>query len=202
MTKRLDYKTTKEYFLTIKVEDNAPEGRRRSVTVSFAIEVTFHSSNTEDLEVKKEIELIFPDMDYDTVILGKESNFIAALSNILSSKHPGVYFVHFKLRKGSVIAAFDMITTQSNVTNVLDQLVAEVTSTKGLTVTFNGQNFTTNKMQVDNEIYNAASHKESEDSAMVSRGLKRKNKLNMRSVSPPVSPTSFQKTFYGLGLFF
>ena len=167
MARSLDYKIAKEFSLAIKIEDNAVVGQRRSVTVTFDVKVTFESSNTVDPEVKREIELTFPDADYDAVVLGNEANFIAALAARLSSSYRAAIFVHFVLRKGSVIATFDMIMQQSNVSSLLNQLANEVESTTGLIVTYNGQDYATNKMKVDSKIYKAASDEDDDNLALV-----------------------------------
>ena len=153
LVKKLDYIKTRDYDLGVNIEDNAPSDQRRSLTVTFHVDVTFQPRNILDPEVKKVIELTFPDVDYDTVILGNEASFIDALKDTLVEKSPGVIFVHFELRKGSVIATFDMITPSSNVTNAVDQLASQVTSNGGLTVSFNGEVYTSNKMKADDEIY-------------------------------------------------
>ena len=153
LVKKLDYIKTRDYDLGVKIEDNAPSDQRRSLTVTFHVDVTFQPRNILDPEVKKVIELTFPDVDYDTAILGNEASFIDALEDTLVEKSPGVIFVHFELRKGSVIATFDMITPSSNVTNAVNQLASQVTSSGGLTVSFNGEVYTSNKMKADDEIY-------------------------------------------------
>ena len=165
--KKLEYIVTRDYDLGVKIEDNASSDQRRSLIVTFHVDVTFHPRNTQDPEVKKVIELTFPDVDYATVILGNETGFIAVLKDKLVSNHPGVIFVHFELREGSVIATFDMITSSSNVTNVVNQLANEITSNGGLTVNFNGETYTSNKMKVDDETYEASSEQD-DDSIVVS----------------------------------
>ena len=157
LVKKLDYIKTRDYDLGVKIEDNALSGQRRSLTVTFHIDVTFHSRNTLDPEVKKVIELTFPNVDYDAVIVGNEANFIAALKDTLIRNSPWVIFVHFELRKGSLIATFDMITSSSNVTNDVNQLANQVTSSEGLAVSFNGEVFTSSKMKADDKIYEADS---------------------------------------------
>lgn len=153
MEKTLDYLTTKTYVVTIKVEDNAPVGQRRSVNATFIIEVAFVPIDTDDPEVKTELELTFADVDYDTVVAGNENDFIAALNATLSSENPGVTFVHFELRKGSVIATFDMITQQTKTVDVLNQIAQEVNSEQGLILNFKGNNLTSNSIKVENNTY-------------------------------------------------
>lgn len=157
LVKKLDYIITRDYDLGVKIEDNAPSDQRRSLTVTFHVDVTFHPRNTLDPEVKKVIELTFPDVDYDTVILGNEASFIDALKDTLVRKNPGVIFVHFELRKGSVISTFDMIASSSNVTNAVNQLASQVTSSEGLVVSFNGEVYTSNKMKADDKLYESVS---------------------------------------------
>ena len=158
----MDYIITRDYDLGIKVEDNAPSDQRRSLIAIFHVDVIFHPRNTQDPEVKKVIELTFPDVDYDSVILGNEANFIGVLKQKLESNYPGVVFVHFELRKGSVIATFDMITSSSNVTSAENQLANQVTSGEGLAVSFNGEVYTSNKMKADDKIYQADSEDDDE----------------------------------------
>ena len=167
--KKLDYIIARDYDLGVKIEDNAPSDQRRSLMVTVHVDVTFHPRNTQDPEVKKVIELTFPDVNYDTVILGNEASFITALNNTLVSDHPGVIFVHFELRKGSVIATFDMITSSSNVTNVVNQLANQVTSNQGLMVSFNGEAYSSNKMKADDETYQAGSDQDDDNSIVVSK---------------------------------
>ena len=182
LIKKLDYINTRDYDLGVKIEDNAPSDQRRSLTVTVHVDVVFHPRDTQDPEVKKVIELTFPDVDYDTVILGNEASFIAALKDTLVADHPGVIFVHFELRKGSVIATFDMITPSSNVTSVVNQLANQVTSNGGLTVSFNGKAYTSNKMKADDETYQAGSDKDDDDSIVVSDNNPAKNTTDLMQV--------------------
>jgi hypothetical protein len=167
LVKKLDYIITRDYDLGVKIEDNAPSDQRRSLTVTFHVDVMFHPRDTQDPEVKKVIELTFPDVDYSTVIRGNEDSFIVVLREKLVANYPGVIFVHFELREGSVIATFDMITSSSNVTDIVNQLANEVTSNEGLAVNFNGETYTSNKMKADDQTYEASSEQD-DDSILVS----------------------------------
>lgn len=168
MEKILDYKTTKAYDLVIKVEDKAPAGLRRSVNVTFNVEVAFVPTQSSDPEVKTELELTFPNVDYDAVILGNEASFIAALNATLTLQNPGVIFVHFTLRRGSVIATFDMITTESTQNEALNRIASDVNSDNGFTVDFNGVALKSNSIKVENQTYVPSVAIQDGNSSMVS----------------------------------
>lgn len=180
--KKLDYIITRDYDLGVKIEDSALSDPRRSSTGIFHVDVTFHPRDTQDPEVKKVIELTFRDVDYNAVVLGNEAEFIAALKGALVAKHSGVIFVHFELRKGSVIATFDMITSSSNVTNVINELADQVTSGGGLSVSFNGNVYTTDKMKTDDKIYQANSD-DDDDSIVVSKKISNLKYFNKHGLS-------------------
>lgn len=152
LEKSLDYKTTKEYSLTVKVEDNGQE--RRSVEVSVQIKVSFTPDNTStDPEALTKLELVFEDADYDTVVLGNEENFIAEVKKTLTQKYPNAIFVHFNVRKGSIIVTFEMITKQSKQSEVLNQISGDVNSPQGLQLQFNGTTLTSNDFKKDGKSY-------------------------------------------------
>lgn len=154
LEKALDYKTSKEYSLTVKVEDNGAVQERRSVEVSVQITVSFTPDNTStDPEALTELELVFQDADYDTVVLGNEENFIAAIKRTLTQKYPNAIFVHFNVRKGSIIVTFEMITRQSKQTEVLNQISGDVNSPQGLQLQFNGTTLTSNDFKKEGETY-------------------------------------------------
>ena len=162
--------------MTIKVEDNAPVGQRRNVTATFDIKVAFVPIDTNDPEVKTELELTFPDLDYDTVVAGNEANFIATLNATLSAKNPGVIFVHFELRKGSVIATFDMITQQTKKEDVLNQIAQEVNSEQGLTLNFQGTPYTSKGIKVENNTYTVSQNDGGKDTTNTSNMVSQHNR--------------------------
>jgi hypothetical protein len=165
----LNYKTTKEYFLTVRVEDNAPVGERRSVETPVNITVSFTPDNTSsDPEVLTELELTFADSDYDTVVLGNEANFIAEIKILLSQKYPNAIFLYITVRKGSIIVNFEMITSQSQQTAVLNQISSDVNSPGGLQLEVNGTTITSNDLKRDGTTYTAPGNNDDDSSTAVS----------------------------------
>lgn len=189
MVKKLDYIITKEYDLVVKIEDNAPPSQRRSLTLRFHIAVIFHPRNKQNPEVLKVIELTFSNVDYDDVILGKEASFIAALKDTLTDNYPGVIFVHFTLRKGSLIATFDMITSSTNATRVVNKLANQVTSNGGLAVSFNGEVYSSNKIKADDKTY-MANYDENDDASIVV------SKINSDIPRAPKKRSNFLKSTF------
>jgi hypothetical protein len=169
LDKALNYKTTKEYFLTVRVEDNAPVGERRSVETPVNITVSFTQDNTSsDPEVLTELELTFGDADYDAVVLGNEANFIVEIKILLSQKYPNAIFLYITVRKGSIIVNFEMITSQSQQTAVLNQISSDVSSPGGLQLEVNGTTITSNDLKRDGTTYTAPGNNDDDSSTVVS----------------------------------
>ena len=167
LNKALDYKITNRYSLTIKVEDNAPAGKRLSTQTTVEISVTFTPDTTaSDPEVLAELQLTFADADYNSVVQGKEEDFIAEVNRSLSLKYPNAIFTNFAVREGSIIVTFDMITRESQQTDVLIQISNDVNSPGGLQLEYNGTTITTNELKRDGVTYKAPGS-DSEDSSTV-----------------------------------
>ena len=167
LNKALDYKITNRYSLTIKVEDNAPAGKRLSNQTTVEISVTFTPDTTaSDPEVLAELQLTFADADYNSVVQGKEEDFIAEMNRSLSLKYPNAIFTNFAVREGSIIVTFDMITRESQQTDVLIQISNDVNSPGGLQLEYNGTTITTNELKRDGVTYKAPGS-DSEDSSTV-----------------------------------
>ncbi len=168
LDKALDYKTTREYFLTVRVEDNAPVGEKRSIETPVNITVSFTPDNTSsDPETLTELELTFEDADYDTVVLGNEENFIAEIKILLTQKYPNAIFLYITVRKGSIIVSFDMVTKQSQQSEVLNQISSDVNSPGGLQLQINGTTITSNDLKQDGKTYTAPGNNEDDSSTVV-----------------------------------
>ena len=168
MDKALNYKTMKEYFLTIRVEDNALGGDRRSVETLVNITVSFTPDTTSsDPEVLTELELTFEDADYDTIVLGNEDDFIAEVKRLLTEKYPNAIFLYIRVRKGSIIVNFEMITKQSQQNVVLDQISNDVNSPSGLQLQFNGTTITPNVFKQDGTTYTPPEKNDDDNSTTV-----------------------------------
>lgn len=167
LDKALDYKITNRYSLTIKAEDNAPAEKRLSTQITVEISVTFTPDTTaSDPEVLAELQLTFADADYNTVVQGKEEDFIAEMNRSLSLKYPNAIFTNFAVREGSIIVTFDMITRESQQTDVLIQISNDVNSPAGLQLEYNGTTITTDELKRDGVTYKAPGS-DSEDSSTV-----------------------------------
>jgi hypothetical protein len=169
LDKALNYKTMKEYFLTIRVEDNAPLGKRRWLETLVNITVSFTPDSTSsDPEVLTELELTFEDADYDTIVLGNEDNFIAEMKRLLTEKYPNAIFLYIRVRKGSIIVNFEMITKQSQQTEVLNQISDDVNTPSGLQLQFNGTTLTPNDLKQGGTPYTPPGNNDDDSSSTVS----------------------------------
>jgi hypothetical protein len=169
LDKALNYKTVKEYFLTIRVEDNAPLGKRRWLETLVNITVSFTPDSTSsDPEVLTELELTFEDADYDTIVLGNEDNFIAEMKRLLTEKYPNAIFLYIRVRKGSIIVNFEMITKQSQQTEVLNQISDDVNTPSGLQLQFNGTTLTPNDLKQGGTPYTPPGNNDDDSSSTVS----------------------------------
>ena len=168
LEKVLDYKVRKQYLLTVKVEDNAPVGERRSAETTVQLTVSFASDNTtSDPETVTELELTFEDADYDSVVGDNMENFIVEVKRALTQKYPNAIFVHFSVRRGSIIVTFEMISKQSQQSEVLNQIANDVNSPGGLQLQYNGTTLTTNDFKQDGTTYKVPENNEDDESSTV-----------------------------------
>ena len=169
LDKALNYKITNKYSLTIKVEDNSPPGERLSNQITVEISVSFIPDNTSsDPEVLTELELTFQDADYNSVVGDNEEDFIAEVNRSLSQRYPNAIFTNFRVREGSIIVTFDMITRQSQQTGVLLQISSDVNTPEGLQLEFNGTIIITNDLKQDGVTYKPPGSDSEDDSTVVS----------------------------------
>ena len=107
------------------------------------------NENDDDPLVTVTVELTF-DGDYDQVIGGKEEQFQAYCENQLSKIYPDATFSDCRVRKGSIIATFNMTLRKSKKQATIDNLWDDVK--EGLKFEFNGETLTTRPiMRVDDE---------------------------------------------------
>lgn len=107
------------------------------------------NENDDDPLVTVTVELTF-DGDYDQVIGGKEEQFQAYCENQLSKIYPDATFSDCRVRKGSIIATFNMTLRKSKKQATIDNLWDDVK--EGLKFEFNGETLTTRPiMRVNDE---------------------------------------------------
>ena len=165
MEKQLDYIATKEYVLGIKVEDSAQESSRKSAQAQLTIAVVFvpTGDSSDPNQLTEEIQITFPDMDYDATVVGNEDAIISSLNDSLTEENPDALFIHFQLTKGSVIATFEMITRQSKTNSALNNIASGVTLTHS-----NGQSYKTDdNMKVKNHVYKTTKQTDKKEPTMV-----------------------------------
>lgn len=107
------------------------------------------NENDDDPLVTIPVEFTF-EGDYDQVIKGKEEQFQSYCENQLSKIYPDATFSDCRVRKGSIIATFNMTLRQSKKQAMVDNLWDDVK--EGLKFEFNGATLTTRPiMRVDGE---------------------------------------------------
>ena len=113
----------------------------------------FSESTTRcnDPLVTVNVEITF-EGDYDTIVKGKEEQFEARCITTLSEYYPETTITDCKVRKGSIVASFNMTLPGSKQNTTLSKLWEDVK--KGMTLDFNGATIKTlPSMQVDGKDY-------------------------------------------------
>lgn len=119
------------------------------------------TARCNDPFVTVNVEITF-EGDYDTIVKGKEEQFEKGCVTTLSEYYPETTITNCKVRKGSIVASFNMTLPGSKQNTTLAKLWEDVS--KGMTLNFNGATMTTlPRMQVDGKDYTKTPVKTPED---------------------------------------
>ena len=129
--------------------------------LQFSESTTTCNENNNDPLVTVAVEITF-EGDYDEVVGGKEEQFQDLCERELSKIYPDATFTDCRVRKGSIIATFNMTVRKSKQKATVDKLWGDVK--EGLKLEFNGATLTTLPiMKVDGEVKKVVEAPEDED---------------------------------------